>query len=49
VWIGFEVGISPVLGLRHAKRPMLEQRAALAADHLLYGLILSEIRRRPQA
>jgi hypothetical protein len=24
-------------------------RLALAADHLLYGLILSEMRRRPQA
>jgi hypothetical protein len=29
--------------------PMLAQRAALAADHLLYGLIVSEIRHRPQA
>ena len=25
------------------------ERVALAADHLLYGLVLSEIRRRPQA
>jgi hypothetical protein len=48
VWVGFELGIAPVLGLRSAKEPMPAQRAALAADHLLYGLVLSEIRRRPQ-
>jgi hypothetical protein len=48
VWLGFEAGIAPVLGLRQPKKPMLAQRAALAVDHLLYGLVLSEIRRRPQ-
>jgi hypothetical protein len=49
VWIGFEVGIAPVLGLKQAKKVMLAQRVGLAADHLLYGLVLSEMRRRPQS
>jgi hypothetical protein len=49
VWLGFEVGIAPVLGLKQARKLRLVERAALAADHLLYGLILSEMRRRPSA
>jgi hypothetical protein len=48
VWVGFEVGIAPALGLEQAKRIRLAERAALAADHLLYGLVVSEIRRQPQ-
>jgi hypothetical protein len=48
VWLGFEVGIAPILGLDQAKKVRPTERAALAADHLLYGLVLSEIRRRPQ-
>jgi hypothetical protein len=46
--LGFETGIAPVLGLRQAKRVRLAERIAFAADHLLYGLVLSEFRRRPQ-
>ena len=48
VWLGFEMGIAPVLGLKQAKRLRVQERVALAADHLLYGLVLSEMRRRPQ-
>jgi hypothetical protein len=48
VWLGFEAGLAPALGLRQARQRRLAERAALAADHLLYGLVLSEIRRRPQ-
>jgi hypothetical protein len=48
VWLGFELGIAPVLGLSHAKESRLAERAGLAADHLLYGLVLNEGRRRPQ-
>jgi hypothetical protein len=48
VWLGFEMGIAPVLGLSQAKRVRLVDRLALAADHLLYGLVLSEGRRRPR-
>jgi hypothetical protein len=48
VWLSFEFGIAPVLGLSQSKRPDAVQRTALAVDHLLYGLVLSETRMRPQ-
>jgi hypothetical protein len=41
VWLGFELGIAPALGLSQAKRTRSVDRLALAADHLLYGLVLS--------
>ncbi|MEX2196586.1 MAG: hypothetical protein WD844_14995 [Thermoleophilaceae bacterium] len=48
VWLGFELGVAPVLGLSQAKKPRVKERLALAVDHLLYGLVLSEMRARPQ-
>jgi hypothetical protein len=45
VWLGFELGIAPVLGLSQAKRVRLVDRLGLAADHVLYGLVLSQARR----
>jgi hypothetical protein len=48
VWLGFEFGIAPVLGLEQAKRVRPVDRAAIAADHLLYGFVLSELRRAPR-
>lgn len=48
VWLGFELGIAPLLGLSQAKKPRVVERAAFAADHLLYGLVLSETRSRPR-
>jgi hypothetical protein len=48
VWLGFEAGLAPLLGLKQARKLRAAERAALAADHLLYGLVLSEIRARPQ-
>jgi hypothetical protein len=47
-WIGFEVGLAPALGLSQATKPRPLERLALAGDHLLYGFVLSETRRRPQ-
>lgn len=45
IWVGFEVGVAPILGLKHARRlGRGRERLALAADHALYGLVLSEIR-----
>ena len=44
VWLGFELGIAPVLGLSQAKRARPVDRLALAADHLLYGLVLTATR-----
>jgi len=48
VWVGFEAVLAPALGLMQAQRLRLVERAALAADHLLDGLVLSEMRARPQ-
>jgi hypothetical protein len=48
VWLGFEVGLAPLLGLQQAYQGRPVERAALAVDHLLYGFVLSETRRRPQ-
>jgi len=44
VWLGFELGIAPALGLSQAKRVRVIDRLALAGDHLLYGLVLSATR-----
>jgi len=46
IWLSFEAGIAPILGLPQARRPRLGQRIALMGDHLLYGLVLSEPHRR---
>lgn len=48
IWLGFELGIAPVLGLSQAKEPRPVDRITLAADHLLYGLVLSETHSRPR-
>jgi hypothetical protein len=47
-WASFEAVIAPALGLAQAKKLRVAERAALAADHLLYGLVLSEIRQQPR-
>lgn len=44
VRLGFEMGIAPLLGLSQAKRVRPVDRLALAADHVLYGLVLSGTR-----
>lgn len=48
VWLGFEAGIAPLLGLSQARRGRAAERIAFAVDHLLYGFVLAETRRRPQ-
>jgi hypothetical protein len=48
IWLGFEAGLAPVLGLKQSKKPRPVDRAGLAADHLLYGLVLNEGREQPQ-
>ena len=48
VWLGFELGIAPALGLKQARKLRVAERLALAGDHLLYGLVLSDTRRRPR-
>lgn len=46
LWLGFETVLAPVLGLR--EQHSAKQRVVLALDHLLYGMVLAELRRRPQ-
>jgi hypothetical protein len=48
VWLGFELGLAPLLGLDQAKEPRPIDRLALAVDHALYGFVLSEMRARAQ-
>ncbi|HEY1853672.1 MAG TPA: hypothetical protein VGG40_03730 [Solirubrobacterales bacterium] len=48
VWVGFEAVLSPLLGLEQATKPRPLERVMLAADHALYGLVLSEFRQRPR-
>lgn len=48
IWASFEAVLAPALGLKQAKRPRPVERLALAADHVLYGFVLSEMRARPR-
>jgi hypothetical protein len=40
IWLLYEAVLAPALGLSHARRRRPVERIALAADHLLYGLVL---------
>jgi len=46
VWLGFELVQAPLMGLDQAKKARPLERVALAVDHLMYGLVLTETRRR---
>jgi hypothetical protein len=48
LWLSFELALAPSLGLRRAKGLRRREQLALAADHVLYGVVLGEIRQRPQ-
>ena len=37
----YDFGVAPLLGLKQARRPKPGEQAALIADHLLYGFVLS--------
>jgi hypothetical protein len=41
ILLSYDFGIAPLLGLKQSQRPKATEQAALIADHLLYGLILS--------
>lgn len=40
VWIGFEGGIAPLLGVQHSQRRVIG-RIVLSLDHLLYGIVVA--------
>jgi hypothetical protein len=48
ILFSYDFGIAPLLGLKQATRPKPEEQAALIADHLVYGLVLSEGQRGAQ-
>ncbi len=48
VWLGYELGVAPALGVEHAGKRKPLEHVTFAADHVLYGLVLSEARRPPR-
>ena len=46
VLIPYELVVSPALGLGHWKRRDASEHVSLVVDHLLYGFVLSQFRRR---
>ena len=48
VWLGYELGLAPVMGVSHSGSRKPAERVAFVADHLLYGLVLREPARPPQ-
>jgi hypothetical protein len=49
ILVSYDFGIAPLLGLKQSRRPKAKEQAALIADHVLYGLILSGGERAPQS
>jgi hypothetical protein len=41
IWAVFETFVDPLLGLREKRKDTLSERAALIADHLLYGVVVA--------
>jgi uncharacterized membrane protein YagU involved in acid resistance len=41
IWVGFERIVAPVLGLRTPGQRPFSERAAVALDHVLYGVVLA--------
>jgi hypothetical protein len=48
VWMGFDAVLAPAAGLKQSRWPHGAERAVFLADHVLFGLILSEMRARPR-
>jgi hypothetical protein len=47
-WLGFDAVMAPALGLKQRRWPHGAERAVFIVDHLLFGLVLSELRSRPR-
>lgn len=46
IWLAFEKGIAPVLGLMQAEQSRTVERLAIIGDHILYGVLVAETRDR---
>lgn len=40
IWLAFELGIAPVLGVRYARQRRVLWRVLVALDHVLYGVVV---------
>jgi hypothetical protein len=47
-WLGFDAVIAPAAGLKQRRWPHGAERAVFLVDHLLFGLVLNELRSRPR-
>jgi hypothetical protein len=47
-WLGFDAVIAPAAGLKERRWPHGMERAVFIVDHVLFGLVLSELRARPR-
>lgn len=45
-WAAFETVVAPALGLEQSRKPRVVERLVFAADHLLYGIVVGEVRIR---
>ncbi|WP_329244855.1 hypothetical protein OG417_48570 [Actinoallomurus sp. NBC_01490] len=41
VWLGFELGIGPLLGVQYREQRRPAHRAMLAIDHMMYGTVVA--------
>ncbi|MFD0900273.1 hypothetical protein [Actinomadura sediminis] len=41
VWLGYELVVGPALGVEHSRHRRETWRAAVALDHLLYGVVVA--------
>jgi len=48
VWLGFDTVVAPALGLTERSWPKGRERAVSVVDHVLFGLVLNELRSRPR-
>ncbi|HMO10138.1 MAG TPA: hypothetical protein PKB06_01210 [Actinotalea sp.] len=44
LWLGYEVGLAPLLDLHDPKTRTNGERAMIAVDHVLYGVVLTRLR-----
>jgi hypothetical protein len=48
VWVGFDTVVAPAAGLKQRRWPRGRERLVFMIDHLLFGLLLTEMRARPR-
>ncbi|WP_037891397.1 hypothetical protein [Streptomyces viridochromogenes] len=41
IWLGFEMGIAPLLGIQQVKQRKVLWRVVIAFDHVLYGVVVA--------